>query len=99
MLVIEILPRSPHRTTATTGSFMMNRTVLGCRSHCELGRAERKDSAATRLIANVFQGTDLARRRRGSPLVGSRAVPPIPHADRLQPLPVLTRNPAGNQYT
>jgi hypothetical protein len=58
-----------------------------------------RSSAATRLIANIFQGTDLVRRHCDSPLDGPRAVPAIPHAYRLRPLSVLTRDPAGIQYT
>src|SRR5438105_1514566 len=58
------------------------------------GPSERS-SAATRLIANIFQGTDLVRRHRDSPLDGRRAVPAIPQAYRLRPLWVLTRDRAG----
>ena len=58
-----------------------------------------RSSAATQLIANIFQGTDLVRRHCDSPLDGPRAVPAIPHAYRLRPLSVLTRDPAGIQYT
>src|SRR5882762_483786 len=39
-----------------------------------------RSSAATQLIANIFQGTDLVRRHCDSPLDGPRAVPAIPHA-------------------
>jgi hypothetical protein len=62
------------------------------------GPSERS-SAATRLSANIFQGTDLVRRHCDSPLDGPRAVPAIPHAYRLRPFSVLTRDPAGIQYT
>ena len=58
-----------------------------------------RSSVATRLIANIFQGTDLVRRRRDSPLEAPRTIPPIPHADRFRPLQILARDPAGNQYT
>ena len=58
-----------------------------------------RSSAATRLIANIFQGTDLVRRRCHSPLDGPRAVPAIPPAYRLRPLSVLTQDPPSIQYT
>ena len=64
-----------------------------------LAEPSERSSAPTRLIANIFQGTDLVRRHCDSPLDGPRAVPAIPHAYRLRPLSVLTRDPAGIQYT
>jgi len=51
------------------------------------------------VIANIFQRTDLVRRHCNSPLDGPRAVPAIPHAYCLRPPSVLTRDPAGIQYT
>ena len=64
-----------------------------------LAESSESSGAATRLIANIFQRTDLVRRHCNSPLDGPRTVPPIPHAYRLQPLSVLTRDPAAIQYT
>ena len=64
-----------------------------------LAEPSQRSSAATRLIANIFQRTDLVRRHCNSPLDGPRAVPAIPHAYCLRPPSVLTRDPAGIQYT
>ena len=58
-----------------------------------------RSSAATRLIANIFQGTDLVRRHRDSPLEAPRPIPQSPHAHHFRPLQILARDPAGNQYT
>ena len=43
-----------------------------------LARPSDRSSAATRLIANIFQGTDLVRRRRDSPLDAPRTIPQFP---------------------
>ena len=51
-----------------------------------LAEPSERSSAATRLIANIFQRTDLVRRHCNSPLDGPRTVPAIPHAYRLRPL-------------
>ena len=50
-----------------------------------LARPNNRSSAATRLIANIFQGTDVVRRRRDSPLEAPRTIPAIPYADRSGP--------------
>ena len=63
-----------------------------------LARPSDRSSAATRLIANIFQGTDLVPRRRDSPLEAPN-YPDNPYADRFRPLQILARDPAGNQYT
>ena len=64
-----------------------------------LARPNDRSSAATRLIANILQGTDVVRRRRDRPLEAPRTIPAIPYADRFRPLQILARDPAGNQYT
>ena len=64
-----------------------------------LARPSDRSSAGTRLIANIFQATDLARRRRDSPLEAPRTIPTIPYAHRFRSLQNLARDPAGNQYT
>jgi len=64
-----------------------------------LAEPSERSSAATRLIANIFQRTDLVRRHYNFPLDGPRTVAAIPHAYRLRPLSVLTRDAAGIQYT
>ena len=64
-----------------------------------LAEPSERSSAATRLISNIFQRTDLVRRHCNSPLDGPRAVPAVPHAYCLRPPSVLTRDPAGIQYT
>ena len=64
-----------------------------------LARPSNRSSAATRLIANIFQGTNVVRRRRDSPLEAQQTIPAIPCADRFWPLQILARDPAGNQYT
>jgi len=64
-----------------------------------LAEPSEKSSAATRLIANIFQRTDLVRRHCNSPLDGPRTADAILHTYRLRPLSVLTRDQAGNQYT
>ena len=51
------------------------------------------------LIANISQATDLARRRRDSPLEAPQTIPAIPYADRFRSLQNLARDPARNQYT
>ena len=51
-----------------------------------LGGPSGRSSAATRLIANIFQRTDLVRRHCNSPLDRPRTVAAIPHAYRLRPL-------------
>ena len=50
-----------------------------------LAEPSERSSAATRIIANIFQRTDLVRRHCNSPLDGPRAVPAIPYAYRLRP--------------
>jgi hypothetical protein len=67
--------------------------------HTSLARPSDRSSAATRLIANIFQGTDVVPRRRDSPLEAPRTIPAIPYADRFRPLQMLARGPAGNQNT
>jgi hypothetical protein len=62
------------------------------------GPSERS-SAATRLIANIFQGTDLVRRHCDSPLDGPRAVPRFRTLTVSDPFRFLTQDPAGIQYT
>jgi hypothetical protein len=62
------------------------------------GPSERS-SAATRLIANIFQGTNVVRRRRDMPLEAPRTMPAILDADRFRLLQILARDPVGNQYT
>ena len=64
-----------------------------------LERPSDRSSAATWLIANVFQGTDVVPRRRDSPLEAPQTITTIPYADRFRPLQILARDPAGNQYT
>jgi hypothetical protein len=64
-----------------------------------LAEPSERNCAATWLIANIFHRTDLVRGHCSSPLDGPRTVPAIPHAYRLRPLSVLTRDPAGIQYT
>ena len=64
-----------------------------------LAEPSERISAATRLIANIFQRTDLVRRHCNSPLDDPRTVPATLHAYRLRPLSVLTRDPASIQYT
>src|SRR6266481_7347358 len=84
------------------GYLMMNRTVFGCRSNCgaqALARPSDRSTAPTRLIANIFQATDVIRRRRDSPLEAPRTIQAIPYADRFRPLRMLARDPADNQYT
>src|SRR6266446_1439690 len=52
------------------GYLMMNRTVFGCRSNCgaeALARPSHRSSAPKQLIANIFQATDVVRRRRDRP--------------------------------
>jgi hypothetical protein len=48
-----------------------------------LARPSNRSSAATRLIVNVLQGSDPARRNRGSPWQAKQAIPPFSRADRL----------------
>ena len=48
-----------------------------------LARPSERSSAATRFIANVLQGSDLVRRRSGSPRQAQQPIPAISHADRL----------------
>ena len=64
-----------------------------------LARPSDSSSAGTRLIANIFQGTNVVRRRRHNPFKAPRTIPTIPYADRFRPLQILARDPAGNQYT
>jgi hypothetical protein len=64
-----------------------------------LARPSDRSSAATRLIASIFQGTVVVPRGRDSPLEAPRITPAIPYADRFRPLQMLARDPAGNQYT
>jgi len=42
-----------------------------------------RSTAATRLIADIFQGADPVRQRRDSPPEPQRAIPVNPHVDRL----------------
>jgi hypothetical protein len=55
-------------------------------------------SAAARPIANIIQGANVDRRRSDNPYDPVNHHP-ISYADRLRPLQILTRDPAGNQYT
>jgi hypothetical protein len=64
-----------------------------------LARPSDRSSAATRLIANIFQGTNVVRRRRNRPLEAPRTMPAILHDDRFRLLQILARDPVGNQYT
>ena len=64
-----------------------------------LARPSDRSSAAKRLIANIFQGTDVVPRSRDSPLEAPRTIPAILYADRFWPLHLLARDLAGNQYT
>jgi hypothetical protein len=57
-----------------------------------------RSSAATRPIANIIQGANVDHRRSDNPS-DPREHPAIPYADRLRPLQILARDPAGNQYT
>ena len=50
-----------------------------------LAKPNNRSSAATRLIANIFQGTDVVPRRRDSRLEAPRTIPAIRHADRSGP--------------
>jgi hypothetical protein len=50
-----------------------------------LAEPSERSSAATPLISNISQRTDLVRRHCNSPLDGPRTVPAIPHAYRLRP--------------
>ena len=58
-----------------------------------------RSSAASRLIANIFQATDVVPRGRNNPFEAPRTIPTIPYADRFWPIQILARDPAGNQYT
>jgi hypothetical protein len=60
-----------------------------------LAEPSDRSSAATRLIANILEGTDLVRRRHER----LTELPPISHADRFRLLQILARDPVGNQYT
>ena len=64
-----------------------------------LARPSNRSGAAARLIANIFQGTDVVPRRRDRRLESPRTIPAILYADRFRPLQMLARDPAGNQYT
>jgi hypothetical protein len=57
-----------------------------------------RSSAATRPIANIIQGANVI---ADAVITHSTPVnhPAIPYADRLRPLQILARDPAGNQYT
>jgi hypothetical protein len=81
---------------------MMDRTVFGCRSNCGgqawPGPSDRSSSAA-RLIANIFQGTDLVYQRRDSLREAQQAIPPTSHTDSLRFLKTLPEiQPANNTH-
>ena len=101
MLVIEILPRShignrrlpiPHDEKHCFG--MQNELRWA-----SLAGTSDRSSAATRPIANLIQATNVVRRRSDKPFDRPRTIPTIPYIDRLRPLQILARDPAGNQYT
>jgi hypothetical protein len=64
-----------------------------------LPRPSDRSSAASRLIANIFQGTDVVPRGRDNPFKAPRTIPTIPYADRFWLIQILATDPAGNQYT
>ncbi len=81
---------------------MINRTLFGCRSNrgAQAWRGQARGAVLpSRLIANIFQGTDVVPRGRDNPFKAPRTIPTIPYADRFWPLQILARDLAGNQYT
>ena len=62
------------------------------------GPSERS-SAAARLIANIFQGTDLVPDAVIDYARPSKLSRQSSHADRFRLLQILARDPGGKQYT
>ena len=58
-----------------------------------------RTTTASRLLPNIFQGTNLVRPRRDSKPEAQQSYPVNLHPDRLRPLQILIRDPAGKQYT
>ena len=72
-----------------------------------LAEPSERSSAATRLIANIFQRTDLVRRHCNSPLDGPRAVPasltltvsdPFRSSPEIQPAFNTHRSRSGQRF-
>src|SRR6202007_3383882 len=81
---------------------MRNRTLFGCRSHCDeqAWRAQATGAVLPRGSLRTFSKAQTlsadAAIAHWRPRKPSRQ---SPYADRFRPLQTLARDPAGNQYT
>jgi hypothetical protein len=91
MLVIKILPPSPHRKMAIAHDQQDCCRMQIRLRRTSLARPSDRSSAATRFIANTFQGTNVVRRRRDKPLQAPRTMSAVLDDDRFRLLQILAQ--------